>query len=231
MKQAKKVLLLVLCAVLLVGASVAGTVAYLTDKDDVTNTFTVGNVQIDLYESIVDEMGNKTGGRTDEGNAYHLLPGHTYTKDPTVHVLEGSEESYIRMIVKVNNYSNLKAAMPKEKYPTYYNADDFLLQYLVSGWDDSTWVSTNVIAVKDDVATYEFRYKETVAGPAKDADDTTVSELALPALFQEITVPGTVNNTELANLQNVTIFVEANAIQKDGFASADAAWQAFGEQN
>ena len=43
MKNAKKVLLLVLCAVLLVGASVAGTVAYLTATDSVENTFTVGN--------------------------------------------------------------------------------------------------------------------------------------------------------------------------------------------
>lgn len=227
MKKTTKVLLLLLCAVMLVAGSVMGTLAFLTDKDDVTNTFTVGNVQIDLYESIVDEMGNKTGGRTDEGNSYHLLPGHTYTKDPTVHILEGSEESYVRMIVKVQNYSNLKAAMPADKYPEYYNGDDFLLQYLVGGWDASTWVSTNVIAVADDVATYEFRYKESVAGPVKDADDTTVSELALPALFQTITVPGTVNNTELANLQNVTIFVEANAIQADGFANADAAWAAF----
>lgn len=227
MKKAKKVLLLVLCAVLLVGASVAGTVAYLTDKDDVTNTFTVGNVQIDLYESIVNTAGEATGGRTDEGNAYHLLPGHTYTKDPTVHMLEGSEDSYVRMIVKVRNYSNLKAAMPESKYPTYYNNGEFLLQYLVGGWDNSIWVSTNTISVADDVATYEFRYHKTVSGPAKDADDSTVAELALESLFTTIKVPESVNNVELQNLQNVSIFIEAHAIQADGFADANAAWAAF----
>lgn len=227
MKKAKKALLLVLCAALLVSASVMGTVAYLTDKDDVTNTFTVGNVQIDLYETIVNEMGEATGGRTDEGNQYHLLPGHTYTKDPTVHILEGSEPSYVRMLVKVNHYSNLKAAMPAEKYPTFYSDENFLLQYLTPDWDSANWVSTNIISVADDVATYEFRYIETVAGPAKDTDDATVSELALPSLFKTIQVPGTVNNVELANLQNVTITVEAHAIQADGFANADAAWAAF----
>ena len=229
MKNLKKIVALLLCAVLLVAGSVAGTLAYLlAQSEPVNNTFTVGNVEIKLDEAKTNEYGVAVvpEERVVE-NDYKLIPGHTYTKDPTVHILEGSEESYVRMIVKVQNYSNLKAAMPADKYPEYYNGDDFLLQYLVGGWDASTWVSTNVIAVADDVATYEFRYKESVAGPVKDADDTTVSELALPALFQTITVPGTVNNTELANLQNVTIFVEANAIQADGFANADAAWAAF----
>lgn len=227
MKKAKIVLLLVLCAVLLVGASVAGTVAYLTSSKTVTNTFTVGNVQIELYESIVNDMDEATGGRTDEGNAYHLLPGHTYTKDPTVHILEGSESAYIRVLVKVRNYSNLKAAMPVSKYPTYYANGEFLLQYLVTGWEADKWVSTGVIATADNVATYEFRYYKTVAGPAKDTDDTSVAELALEPLFKTITIPGTVNNTELANLQYVTITVEAHAIQEDGFADEDAAWTAF----
>ena len=36
-----------------------------------------------------------------KGNAYHLLPGHTYTKDPTVHVQANSEDSFI--FVKVEN--------------------------------------------------------------------------------------------------------------------------------
>ena len=42
MKKAKKILALLLCAVLLVGATIAGTVAYLTDEKAVVNTFTVG---------------------------------------------------------------------------------------------------------------------------------------------------------------------------------------------
>ena len=57
MKKAKKVLLLALCAVLLVGATIAGTVAYLTSTTtEVKNTFTAGKVQIllvflpDLFE-------------------------------------------------------------------------------------------------------------------------------------------------------------------------------------
>ena len=47
-----KALALVLAVVLLVGAAIGGTVAWLTDKTgDVVNTFTVGNIDIELAES------------------------------------------------------------------------------------------------------------------------------------------------------------------------------------
>ena len=55
MKKAKKALALVLCAVLLVAGSVMGTMAYLTSKDEVVNTFTVGKVGITLDEEDVDD--------------------------------------------------------------------------------------------------------------------------------------------------------------------------------
>lgn len=56
-KTKTKALLMSLCAVLLVAASVLGTMAYLTDSKDVKNTFTVGNVAIKLDEAKVDENG------------------------------------------------------------------------------------------------------------------------------------------------------------------------------
>ena len=102
MKKKTKALMLVLCAVLLVTASVLGTMAYLTSTDQVVNTFTVGKVAITLDEAKVKEDGTPVAGaaRVKE-NAYHLLPGHTYTKDPTVHVQANSEDSFI--FVKVEN--------------------------------------------------------------------------------------------------------------------------------
>ena len=48
MKRTKQILSLALCAILLVSATVATTVAYLTSQDAVTNTFTVGKVAITL---------------------------------------------------------------------------------------------------------------------------------------------------------------------------------------
>ena len=87
MKTKSKALLLTLCAVLLVAASVLGTMAYLTSTDTVTNTFTVGKVEIKLDET---DVTNPTGPRV-QANSYKLMPGTTYTKDPTVTVKAGSQ--------------------------------------------------------------------------------------------------------------------------------------------
>ena len=120
MKKAKKILTLVCCAVLLVCISVGATIAYLTSNTDaVKNTFTTGNVQITLDEADVTEYGNpiKTTkdnegkdvvtevplpqADRDTANRYKLVPNHTYTQDPTVHVIAKSEPCYV--FVKVVN--------------------------------------------------------------------------------------------------------------------------------
>lgn len=102
MKSKKKVFLTVLCAAALVVASVLGTMAFLTSKDTVINTFTVGDVNITLDEAKVDTAGTPvTPAERVKANSYKLIPGHTYTKDPTVHVTAGSENSWI--FVKVEN--------------------------------------------------------------------------------------------------------------------------------
>ena len=53
----KKTIALLLVLVMIFGISVGGTIAYLTDKEAVTNTFTVGNVKIKLTETAVNEAG------------------------------------------------------------------------------------------------------------------------------------------------------------------------------
>ena len=111
MKKSKltKALLMVLCAALLVAGSILGTLAYLTDQATATNTFTVGNVQIEVDEEKVTPDGTPTPEADDRvtENEYHLIPGQTYTKDPTMTVKAGSEESYVRMLVTINNYAEL----------------------------------------------------------------------------------------------------------------------------
>ena len=90
-----------LCAVLLVAASVLGTMAYLTDSKDVKNTFTVGNVAITLDEAKVDGNGNainKQGKRvTNLADAERVpatrtscCPATPTPSDPTVTVLAPS---------------------------------------------------------------------------------------------------------------------------------------------
>ena len=212
MKTKSKALLLSLCAVLLVTASVLGTMAYLTSRDQVVNTFTVGSVAIKLDEAKVTPDGKPVeSAERVKANSYKLLPGHTYNKDPMVTVLKGSEDSYIKMTVTFSKASELDAIFA----PT--GAD---LTSIFKGYDSANWIYKD--NTKDAVAntrTYEFWYKEKVGAPTAD--------VALDALFDSITVPGEITNKQLDTIKGMTITVNAYAIQADGFADADAAWEAF----
>ena len=103
MNKMKKFALIAVCAALLVCVTIGATVAWLTSNDTVTNTFTVGKVAITLDETKVNTDGTIPSGAAQrvDGNEYHLLPGQSYQKDPTVHVEANSEDSYI--FVKVTN--------------------------------------------------------------------------------------------------------------------------------
>ena len=98
----KKILLVGLMVVLVAAVSVGLTVAFLTSQSAVTNTFTVGDVAITLDEAKVDANGVKIEGanRVTE-NTYKLIPGHSYTKDPQIHVGATSEDCYL--FVKVED--------------------------------------------------------------------------------------------------------------------------------
>ncbi|MBQ3256981.1 MAG: hypothetical protein IJA67_06185 [Oscillospiraceae bacterium] len=209
MKKFKKALALLLCAVLLVAGSVAGTLAYLQAKSDVVqNTFTVGDVKIKLDEAKVDLYGEEVAGAERVmKNDYKLLPGHTYVKDPTVTVEAKSEDCYVRVFVTVSDISKLK-----EVFPTFVNTSGmFMLENLVNGWDGSKWACVGYEKGK-----YEFRYHKVV-----EYSETPVK---LEPLFTHVEIPGTVSNTDLAKLQNLEIDVVAEAIQADGFSSAADAW-------
>lgn len=242
MKTRSKALLLTLCAVLLVAASVLGTMAYLTSTDEVNNTFTVGSVAITLDEAEVDENGTpvEPAARV-KSNEYKLMPGHTYTKDPTVTVEKGSESSYVRMKVTFNNASQIIALCTDPEYaedgPTGVENAFPLIRMVnfvkanAAKWDGI--IPDNMVDTEDmladtkyfaydnatDTLTYYFYYTETVAAP--DAD------VKLATLFDSITVPEWVTGGQLTALNNFKISIVAEAIQADGFANADKAWAAF----
>ena len=125
MKTTKKALLLALCAVLLVVSTVFATLAYLTTEVKVVkNTFTVGEIEITLDEADVTEYGEKvTGAVRVTGNEYKLIPGHSYAKDPTVHVAKGSEVCYV--FVKLDN--GLKAIIADTTIEDQMEANGWVL--------------------------------------------------------------------------------------------------------
>lgn len=212
MKTKRKALLLTFCAVLLVVASVLGTIAYLTANDTVTNTFTVGQVAIKLDEAKVTEDGKAvTPVERVKKNRYKLLPGHTYTKDPTVTVLSGSESSYIKMTVTFTKADKLDAI---------FAPDGANLTSIFNGYDGANWIAKgNTKNTTANTRTYEFWYKEAVVAPTTD--------VKLDALFDFITVPNDITGKQLATIQDMTITVNAYAIQADGFDTAEEAWDAF----
>ena len=212
MKTRSKALLLTLCAVLLVAATIFGTMAYLTSTDTVTNTFTVGKVNIKLDEAKANPDGSLVANADRvKANEYKLLPGHTYNKDPMVTVLGGSESSYVKMTVTFSMADELDAIFAPD------GAD---MLKIFNGYNATNWIAKG--NTKDETAntrTYEFWYKEAVAAPNGD--------VALDALFDSITVPGEITGAQLASIEDMTITVNAYAIQADGFADAAAAWAAF----
>jgi len=223
--QVKKVLAVILCVALIMSVSIMGTLAYLTDRAAVTNTFTVGNVDIDLNEAKVNPDGTLVEGadRVTE-NTYHLIPGQTYVKDPTVTIKAGSEASYIRMLVTINYKSELDAIFaPGVKLDSIFNE-----------WDSTTWIYHNETEdATNNTVTYEFRYKETIK-------PESTGNLALAPLFSSFTIPGSLTGEQLDTLltkdtdgnivKQLTITVNAHAIQAAGFDTADAAWVAFDAQ-
>jgi len=225
MKKARKALLTLCAALLLVSMTVGATVAYLTSTTDVVkNTFTVGKVEINLDEAKVDEYGVEVEGADRvKANNYKVMPGHEYTKDPTVHVKADSEDSYVRMFVTITNYPELHEIFtPDEQY--------FLPQYLVD-WDSANWWSTNAVAVSADgqSATYEFHYHQIVSAENFTAENGWFD---LEPLFTTITIPGdVVNENNIGDIADTEITIVAQAIQADGFSDSAAAWAAFDTQN
>ena len=97
-----------LSAALIVCATVAGTLAWLTDTTaPVVNTFTVGDINITLTES--------------ENLDLKMVPGQTITKDPKVTVKGGSEDCWL--FVKI------------EKSANFY---DFMTFEMADGWSALT---------------------------------------------------------------------------------------------
>ena len=149
MKKTAKVLITVLCAVLLCVGSVFGTLAYLADSAKVENTFTIGAIDIDLWETKVEKNGTPVANAEPvKVNDYLLMPGKTYTKDPWIEVANGSQESFL--FVKVVN--NLPDVISTAAIET---------QMTANGW------------TKVDGQTNVYYYRSTVVGNAS-GDELTV---------------------------------------------------------
>ena len=190
----KKIFTLCLAVALAATAVVGGTLAYFTDTDDATNTFTVGNVDIELTEPEWDEEGCESA---------KLIPGREIVKDPTITVTSDSERAYTFMKVKLSDdFAQLLTDYAEFKDMDLTDAEQ--QKALINLWFKST-TSPKIMSVDP-------------------ADNSVILGVLSPkdpgvsvTYFDAVTVPGDVDASMIDMEGTYEIYITAYAIQAEGF--------------
>lgn len=193
----KKVTAIALAVCILAVAVIGATMAYFTDTDSKTNTFTFGKVDIDLTEKSIEdkEKGVKAGTvGTDGGITYPgVLPGLVYSKVPTVTVKRESLDAWVIITATV---------------PTVYNWDGLFNDSI----DTANFTKDKKIVGENTV--YYF-----YANAAVIAENSVTP-------FTEVKINPALTQDDVKNLPTFNVVVNAYGIQKDGFDDAKAAFAA-----
>lgn len=193
----KKVTAIALAVCILAVAVIGATMAYFTDTDSKTNTFTFGKVDIDLTEESNEdrEKGVKAGTvGTDGGITYPgVLPGLVYSKVPTVTVKNDSLDAWVIITATV---------------PTVYNWDGLFNDSI----DTANFTKDKKIVGENTV--YYFYANAAV----------TAGRSVRP--FTEVKINPALTQNDVKNLPTFNVVVNAYGIQKDGFDDAKAAFAA-----
>lgn len=181
-------LALALGLVALIG--VGSTLAYLTDKDSKTNTFTMGKVGISLTEP---EYSKNHPDYT----VKNVIPGNTITKDPTVTVATDSADCYIRVKVSLSSSNGLN--------PDIYNQ---LLETDVDGNYKYLDINEN-----DWLKSGEYFYY--IGSKNVNKNQGVLKAGDVVKLFNNVTIP--LDWDEQIIHKDLSIEIVAEAIQADNF--------------
>lgn len=217
-KHSLRPLILALAFLLVIVGTVGGTFAWLTaDTDPVVNTFTYGDIDLELDETKTDEKGDPVDAdndgdpdKTTVGNDYEMIPGEEYLKDPAVTVLAGNEACWL--FVKLEEEGGVTITNGDGSTVTY-DFDDYLTYEVATGW--TQLIDSSGAAVK---GVYFRRVDE----------NTGNSDLSYEILKDnKISVPGAVTKDMLNALDNngadtatatyPSLFITAHAVQYSGF--------------
>ena len=216
----RKALVLSAIAILAVMTITGVTLAFLTDKDTATNTFTFGNVDIQLLEStlhrqndnatdaqIIADAANYQTYLSTAGNS--MVPGRWVMKAPYVKNI-GNNPAYVRIVATMSE--------------RVYNAINITLYTSATEQGAIDFKVSDDIVIKDGVVTLTFTYVNPLEAGA----------VTYYAPFWRFQVMPELDNADLAGLQGIdvkhAITVTAEAIQSEGFADANAAFAAFDAQ-
>lgn len=190
-------------ACLLMAALVGTSLAYFTDRDAKTNTFTLGRVEIELTED-----------KWKEPEA--VLPGVEYAKNPVVTNI-GKNDAWIRVDVTVSDAGAFGEAARAHGIEDIASS---LFRTDAPDWDER-WLPADgspVIDGEKDTMTCSYYYKE-ICKPGENTGE----------LFSSVTVPAEFNNAEMAAIgDDFTIDVTAHAIQTaDSYDTVREAFSAY----
>lgn len=252
----KKTILVAAIAVMLVAALVVGgTLAYFTDTKSADNTFTVGNVKIDLLESSLhrENAGYANGTTVDDvdprnvelwsnvdklgtGNTSKYKAGDTFYTDDQIeanaatYTCDGVElapgQSYHKMPYVKNTGANDAYIRIRVMFPA--ELDTAVLNssmYTTSAISRGEFTMVKTENVEKDGKQYNV-YTFTRTEALKP------NEMTYWNVWGTVHMDPDVTNEEIANLLPngaFNVLVEADAIQADGFANATDAFAAFGK--
>ena len=199
MRKLKKQLLRTMIACgLVISVAVGSTVAYLTDAETATNTFTVGNVQIDLEEP------GYPGNDSDE--VKNIVPNQEIVKDPQVeNTGDNAALVYLKVEVPQEEFTELNAdGTPGTKQMQ----DLFTLKGLDANWElIRTETSTDADTAKTKT-TYVYAYR-------KPLDKGAIT----PKLFDKVQMKNAVENDLSGKAEDIVI--TACAIQATDIPGED----------
>lgn len=231
----RKALLISLSVALVALMALGFTLAYFTDTEDVSNTFTVGNVEITLDEAKVkkdtsENMVNYVADGTDRvaSNSYEgLVPGSRVLKDPSITNV-GSNAAYIRVTIKFNNQDEIYNALGN----TPAGMADVVNNLISTGFSyQCAWKLGSDGTYGSDSGTADY------SGVLNKNEKIFVLYFTNPlaagtsiTLFDGLKVPTSFDNDDMEMFKNLDISITADAIQAEGFNSVSDAFAAFDSQ-
>ena len=208
---------IIAAAVLLMVFVVGGTIAYFTDTDTKTNTFTIGNVDITLTEDGWDALAD-TNNNDIPDVAEDMMPGESVTKDPLINNVSTKNPAYVFVKVEVPCTTIVAPATTSEELFTYT---------VNAGWTELS--SAQVACTSGGTATHVYYYGSagTLTALAKAANASTPTSTTNP-VFSNITLLSTLKGNE-GLTGNKEVVVTGYGIQTEGLTSTTPAdvWSNF----
>ena len=180
--------------VLLLVAVVGGAIAYFTDTDTKTNTFTIGNVDITLSEEHWSTTDSNNNNIPDA--AENIAPGVSVAKDPVITNVSATAPAYVYAKVEIPCTTD---ATPEEI---------FTLNTIGSGW-----TLMNDGACNNGVATKVYNYGTASAMTALAAGSAT------PAVFSSVSLNSSITGSENGLSGNKNVVVTGYGIQTNGLGN------------